>query len=121
MTTTKQKVTGKKIKPQSGKTKATAIQTATAALTQIKDRFAALKKVRTQIAGMKQLYVKHNELMQELMPLFIETKPDEFIIKREIKIGTKKYRFTPFFFDERKGHIVPKVWKSTAFESGAIE
>ena len=97
------------------------VQTATAALTQVKDRFTALKKVRAEITKMKQLYVKHNALMEELMPLFIETTPDTFIIKREIKIGTVKYRFTPFFYDEKKGHVVPKVWKSTAFESGAIE
>ncbi len=97
------------------------VQTATAALTQVKDRFKALKKVRAEITKMKQLYVKHNALMEELMPLFIETTPDTFIIKREIKIGSTKYRFTPFFYDEKKGHVVPKVWKSTAFESGAIE
>ena len=109
-----------KIIVQSGK-KAKTIQTATSALTQVKDQFAALKKVRAQLASMKQLYVKHNELMTELMPLFIETTADEFIIKREIKIGSKKYRFTPFFYDEKKGTIVPKVWKSTAFESGSIE
>ena len=119
----KKKITSKnKIKVQSGKKKkATTVQTATSALTQIKDRFAALKKVRAQLASVKQLYIKHNELMEELMPLFIETTADEFIIKREIKIGTRKYRFTPFFYDEKKGTIVPKVWKSTAFESGSIE
>lgn len=97
------------------------VQTATAALTQVKDRFAALKKVRAEIVDMKKLYVKHNALMEELLPLFIETTPDTFIIKREIKIGSQKYRFTPFFYDEKKGHVVPKVWKSTAFESGSIE
>lgn len=122
MTTKNKKITGQKIKVQSGKKKkATTVQTATSALTQIKDRFAALKKVRAQLASVKQLYIKHNELMEELMPLFIETTADEFIIKREIKIGTRKYRFTPFFYDEKKGTIVPKVWKSTAFESGSIE
>ena len=119
MATKKGKIVGKKIKV-SGK-KANTVQTATAALTQVKDRFKALKKVRAEIAEMKQLYVKHNELMTELMPLFIETTPDEFIIKREIKIGAMKYRFTPFFYDEKKGIVVPKVWKSTAFESGSIE
>jgi len=121
MATKKTKITGKKINVQSGVKKAAAIQTATSALTQIKDRFAALKEVRAQLAGVKQLYIKHNELMEELMPLFIEVNADEFIIKREIKIGTKKYRFTPFFYDEKKSTVVPKVWKSTAFESGSIE
>lgn len=120
MPSKKKKITGKKISVQSVQT-ATPVQTATSALTQIKDRFKALKKVRAQLASVKSLYVKHNELMTELMPLFIETKADEFIIKREIKIGSTKYRFTPFFYDEKKGTVVPKVWKSTAFESGSIE
>lgn len=110
MPTKKQKVTGQKINVS-----------ATSALTQIKNKFEELKKVRDEITKMKHLYVKHNELMDELMPLFVEVTADEFIIKREIKIGTKKYRFTPFFYDEKKGTVVPKVWKSTAFESGAIE
>lgn len=95
--------------------------TPASALTQVKDKFKALKKIRAEIANMKNLYVKHNELMSELLPLFIEVTPDEFIIKREIKIGSTKYRFTPFFYDEKKGTVVPKVWKSTAFESGSIE
>jgi len=115
MSARKQKITKKKVKAQ------TAATSAVSALTRIKDKFVALQKVRAKIAEMKQLYIKHNELMEELMPLFIEIAPDEFIIKREIKIGTKKYRFTPFFYDEKKGTVVPKVWKSTAFESGTIE
>jgi len=119
MPSKKKKVTGKKITVQASKKNS--IQTATSVLTQIKDRFKALKKVRAQLASVKSLYIKHNELMTELMPLFIEVKADEFIIKREIKIGSTKYRFTPFFYDEKKGTVVPKVWKSTAFESGSIE
>lgn len=118
MPTKKQKVTGKKIKM--GKNTQN-VQTAANALTQVKDRFKALKKVRAELAKMKNLYVEHNTLMNELLPLFIETKADKFIIKREITIGSTKYRFTPFFYDEKKGMVVPKVWKSTAFESGSIE
>ena len=114
MPTIKKKVTGKKIK-MSNK------QSATNALTQVKDKFLALKEVRAKLAAMKSLYVEHNQLMEELMPLFIEVTADEFVIKREIKIGTTKYRFTPFFYDEKKGTVVPKVWKSAAFESGSIE
>jgi len=119
MPSKKSKITGKKITV--GKKTQTNVQTATSALTQIKDRFIALKKVRAKLASVKSLYVQHNELMTELMPLFIEVKADEIIIKREIKIGSTKYRFTPFFYDEKKGTVVPKVWKSTAFESGSIE
>ena len=121
MTTHKKKVTGKKITVGKKKASQTAAASPAAALTLVKGKFAALKKVREELAKVKSLYVRHNELMEELMPLFIETTADEFVIKREIKIGNKKYRFTPFFYDEKKGRPVPKVWKSTAFESGAIE
>lgn len=115
--TKKQKVSGKKIKVKKGNKP----PSVTSALTQVKDKFKALKKIRAEIAGMKSLYVQHNALMEELLPLFIEVTPDEFRIKREIKIGSTKYRFTPFFYDEKKGTVVPKVWKSTALESGSIE
>ena len=113
MSALKKKIKGKKIK--------IGAPSATNALTQVKDRFKALKKVRAQLAGVKSLYIKQNELMDELLPLFIEVTPDEFRIKREIKIGSTKYRFTPFFYDEKKGIVVPKVWKSSAFETGSIE
>jgi len=118
MPTKKQKVKGTKInvKGKKGTSKSP-----TNALTLVKDKFKALKKIRAELNAVKNLYVKHNELMTELMPLFIEQTADTFIIHREIKIGNTKYRFTPFFYDEKKGTVVPKVWKSTAFESGSIE
>jgi len=104
------KVTGKKIQV-----------TAASQLQAIRDKFKELKALRTQINGMKALYQQHDILMAELMPLFIEIGADKFIIKREITVGNKKYRFTPFFYDEKKGQVGAKVWKSTAFESGSIE
>lgn len=90
-------------------------------LQDIRDKFKKLKEIRDKINGMKTLYQEHDILMAELMPLFIEVTADEFIIKREITVGNKKFRFTPYFYDDKKGQIGAKVWKSTAFPAGSIE
>jgi hypothetical protein len=110
MTTKNQKVTGKKIQV-----------TAANQLQAIRDKFKALKEIRDKINAMKTLYQEHDILMAELMPLFIDVSADEFVIKREITVGNKKYRFTPYFYDDKKGQIGAKVWKSTAFPAGSIE
>lgn len=112
MPSKKKKITGKKLS-----VKVTLAQKIAA----VQAKFAELKKLRARISGLKALYVKHNELMEELMPLFIEVEADQIIVKRELTIGNKKYRFNPFFYDEKKGQMLPKVWKSCAFESGTIE
>jgi len=90
-------------------------------LDSIKAKFDELKKIRAEITKAKTLYAQHDALMLELLPLFITVSPDQFIIRREIILGSEKYRFTPYFYDEKKGHLLPKVWKSTCHESGAIE
>ena len=90
-------------------------------LSAVNDKFKQLKKLREQIGKLKSLYAEHDQLMEELLPLFIEKTPDAFIVKREVTVGTEKYRFTPFFYDEKKALVRAKVWKSTAFESGTIE
>ena len=90
-------------------------------LSAVNDKFKQLKKLREQIGKLKSLYAEHDQLMEELLPLFIEKTPDTFIVKREVTVGTEKYRFTPFFYDEKKALVRAKVWKSTAFESGTIE
>jgi len=109
----------KKQKIQSAKTQIPS--TVQAALTSLKDKFSRLSEVRTQITKMKALYQEHDQLMEELMPLFVSVDQDQFTIQREISIGTHKYRFNPHFYDVKKGKILAKVWKSTAFESGSIE
>ena len=106
--TKKQKVLGKKI-------------TVLTQLQSVQDKFKRLKELRIEISKAKKLYAEHDALMTELMPLFVEVTPDQFIIKRDVTVGNQKYRFTPFFYDEKKSQLVAKVWKSTAFESGAVE
>jgi hypothetical protein len=84
-------------------------------------KFKRLKDLRVELTKMKALYQEHDRLMEELLPIFVEVNQDAFVMKREITIGTNKYRLAPYFYNEKKGHIVAKVWKSSAFETAVIE
>jgi len=90
-------------------------------LAAIQTKFKHLKELRAKITQLKSLYAEHDQLMQELLPLFINVTPSEFRIQREVVLGSEVYKFTPHFYDTKKGLVLSKVWKSTAFESGAIE
>jgi hypothetical protein len=87
----------------------------------VKAKFAKLKEVRAKIATMKALYQEHDALMTELLPLFITRTDTQFTIQREITIGTEKHKLSPHFYDEKKGLVPAKQWKSTAFEFASIE
>ena len=87
----------------------------------IQAKFTQLNRLRTRISRMKALYAQHDALMEELLPLFIEVEADKFLVKREVTIGSKKYRLNPHFYDSKKAKVTSKVWKSTAFESATIE
>ena len=89
-------------------------------LADINAKFKRLKELRAKIVGLKSLYVEHDTLMRELLPMFITQDKDSFLIAREIIIGTNKYRFSPAFYSEKEG-LRSKAWKSTAFETGTIE
>lgn len=87
----------------------------------VKDKFEQLKKIQAQLGKLKTLYSKHDELMAELLPLFITTEVDKFTIRREIIIGAQKYKLNPHFYDTKKGQVQANVWKSTAFKTATIE
>ena len=87
----------------------------------LKDKFIALKALRAQLAALKPLYHQHDELVEELLPLFIKMEADKITIAREISLGTEKFKLTPYFYDEKKGVLKAKVWKGTAHETFAIE
>jgi len=129
---TKKKVLAKKIKigqPPSatvaaagvGKTQPATAPSLVTMMTGIQTKFSRLKSLRAQISGMKDLYREHDDLVKELLPLFIEVQPDKFTFKREIQIGSEKYRFTPSFYDVKKAEVLAKEWRSTAFPTGTIE
>ena len=86
----------------------------------INSKFKRLKELRAKIADIKSLYVEHDSLMRELLPLFITQDKDAFLISREITVGSHTYRFSPSFHSEKDG-LKSKSWKSTAFETGTIE
>jgi hypothetical protein len=87
----------------------------------IKAKFAELKEVREKLAQVKALYQKQDALMTELLPLFITRTDSQFIINREITIGTEKHSLKVNFYDEKKALLLAKSWKSSAFETGYIE
>lgn len=60
-------------------------------------KFKRLKELRAKIIGLKSLYVEHDSLMRELLPLFILQEKDAFLISREITVGSHTYRFSPSF------------------------
>lgn len=93
----------------------------TNSLAGINSKFKELKELRAQINKLKTLYQRHDALMEELLPLFIEVQSDKFIVHREFKLGSKTYRVAPYFYDEKKSKLTAKVWKSTAFEAVAVE
>jgi len=119
MPSKKIKVTGKKVlmTKSKGKPKPSSLS----GLQLLQTKFKKLSDLRTKLTSLKVLYAQHDALMAELLPLFIEQDTDKFVVRREIALGAKKYRLTPHFYDEKKGVIVPKVWKSTAFPSATIE
>lgn len=98
-----------------------AAPTATDQFASLKKKFAELAKVRAQLAAVKVLYAKHDQLIAELIPLFITVEQDRFVVAREVTLGTEKHRLVPYFYDEKKGTLLAKQWKSTAFGTVTIE
>lgn len=80
-----------------------------------------IQEIKKQLNSMKTLHQEHDQLLKEVLPLFIETTPDSFSIRRRVTLGGKTFRLTPNFFDEKKAEHQSKVWKSTAFETFFIE
>ena len=86
----------------------------------VKDKFKRLREVRAKLEGVKSLYIEHDELVKELLPLFLTADKDgSILITREIKIGATTYRFNPSFLDD--GDVKVKSWRSVAFPIGVIE
>jgi hypothetical protein len=103
------------------KAKQPAAPTVVDQMTLIKNKFSRLAQVRAQLAALKVLYAEHDSLVSELMPLFIEKTNDAFIVKRQITLGNTTHRLVPYFYDDKKGILKAKCWKSTAMETMAIE
>ena len=80
-----------------------------------------IKELRQKINNVKHYYEEHDNLMEEVLPYFVQTLPDRFIVLRQVTLGLETYRLTPFFFDERKSKLLTKTWKSTAHSTFIIE
>lgn len=103
------------------KKKTTKKATPVDALTALHQKFTRLKNLRRRIQTVKPLYQQYDALLQELLPLFVtRNESGDFVVKNQVSLGNKTYRLTPFFYDEKRGHVTAKVWKSSAFETFAI-
>lgn len=87
----------------------------------IKLKFKRLAEVRQLIAKSKSLYQEQDELVTELLPLFIKKTDKQFIIEREVCLGSEIHKLIPYFYDEKKSSLVAKQWKSSAFETVNID
>lgn len=87
----------------------------------VRRKFTRLRELDDRINELRGVYRERDALMEELLPTFIQTTATQFVINREVTIGTQTYRFTPSFFNTSRGQVVAKSWKSCAFETGSIE
>jgi hypothetical protein len=86
----------------------------------LKAKFAELAAIRKKLVEVKALYQRHDQLVSELLPYFITVDSKQIVMQREFNLGTETFRLVPYFWDEKKGHIVPVVWKSTGFKTVTI-
>lgn len=91
------------------------------AMQAIGTKFARLTELKQEINRLKTLYQEHDALVSELIPLFVQKTDSQFVIARSVTVGNRTYRLTPFFYDEAKGTILSKRWKSAAHETFSIE
>jgi hypothetical protein len=113
MATKKQKILSAKKGPEA--------PTAEDQFAALKAKFQKLSEIRKKIAEAKALYAQHDAMVAELLPLFIKKTDKQFIIEREITLGTEIHKLVPYFYDDKKGILLAKQWKSTAFETATID
>ena len=78
----------------------------------IKAKFDALKKLSKQVEAVKPVYEKQDDLMAELLPLFLQEVGNDIIIHKRITLGNDVYELEPVFIKD--GKIQMKAWKSVA-------
>lgn len=87
---------------------------------EIHRKFNRIRELRRKLNATKVLYVEHDALVESMLPYFITAEHDRFTILRQITLGSRTYRLTPFFYDERRAQLKAKTWKSTAHETFTI-
>jgi len=90
-------------------------------LAAVRGKFARLRQLRAELEAIRTKYAEHDALVRELLPLFITTDADGFRVNKRVTIGSEVHTLVPYFFDERKGILVVKQWKSTACPTFTIE
>lgn len=98
-----------------------AVLTPAQQLAALKLKFARLNQIRHQLAANKALYVEHDTIVRDLLPLFLTEEDDRWILQKRITIGNTVHTITPSFYDPKDASIKVKRWKATALESFTIE
>jgi len=90
-------------------------------LTAIQQKFDRLRELDTQIGAVRPLYEERTRLLQEVLPLFVRVEADQIILQRQITVGRRTVRLSPYWLDTRTNTIKDKVWKAAAFETFTLE
>ena len=90
-------------------------------LAAVRAKFLRLRQLETQIGAVHDLYAERNRLLEELLPAFVTVTPTQFVVAREITVGSEVFRLNPYFYDTRRNIIKGKVWKAAAFETFTVE
>jgi len=87
----------------------------------IQEKIKRVRELRKEIAETQdRLYGEHDQLVEELLPLFIEEDADSFLIQRNLTLGKMKVRLISNFYDHQKAKLKAKTWKSTAMPTFTI-
>jgi hypothetical protein len=96
------------------------VPSAATQLLALQTKFKRLREVQHLIEQAKELYREQDALIEELLPLFIDIDQDRITIKREIQIGSQKYRYRPSLIADASTKLRAKTWKASAFPTGII-
>ena len=90
-------------------------------LAALKAKFARLSQIKHQMTAAKALYVEHDAIVKDLLPMFVSIQEGQYVIQKRITIGTESHTLVPFFYDAQRGGLKVKNWKSTAMETFTID
>jgi hypothetical protein len=85
----------------------------------IEQKFARLKELNTTIEANKGLYAERDNLLKDLMGLFITVNTDTIVIQRRISVGQRTYTLTPSLLN--KGNLTAKQFRASVQPTVDIE
>lgn len=87
----------------------------------IQQKFDRIRELDTQIQAVRPMYEERSRLIQEVLPMFMTIDADQITINRQLTVGRRTVRLSPYWLDTRTNTIKDKVWKAAAFETFTLE